>query len=292
MAIKNELLVFNNIETTDAYHALTELPFRRTPAYLPGITFTTDFVEKNISHNGRGSKLYIRKLNKATPKAVKATAANALDFEHKQTADDIEEINIDDVISRSEKIYQAVEAARTSEEGALKAESALDDVLEDVQAGISGYLTESVPANTTDAAITNGETMLAALLDTLSKLDENPDVLVVPRIGHTRLLELLTTGHFRANSREDVVRTGVVGTILGMDVVIDDNLAEGTDFVMYNHRHFPVFTIFNVFDMVEAIDFKGTYARAQVVMGGGREALEAADIGAAKGVWGLKYQQA
>ena len=120
-----DLLAFNDVETTDILQGIVQLPYVKPIAYVPGRTYSTEFEDITKGLGQRGSQAVIRKLGKGTVKSVKATAANALDFDHQETADDVEVIPIDDVISKSEKIYEAVDLARVSATGARKAEVVL-----------------------------------------------------------------------------------------------------------------------------------------------------------------------
>jgi len=63
-------------------------------------------------------------------------------------------IPIDDVISKSEKIYEAVDLARVSATGARKAEVVLTQVIEESQRLMSKYLVSSVPAVANAVALT------------------------------------------------------------------------------------------------------------------------------------------
>ena len=279
-----DLLAFNDVETTDVLQGIIELPYVKPIAYVPGRTYSTEFEDITKGLGQRGSQAIVRKLGKGTVKSAKVTAANALDFDHQETADDIEVIPIDDVISKSEKIYEAVELARVSATGARKAEVVLTQVVEASQGLISGYLVNSVPAVTVTDVLTP-ENIYEKILEAYGLLDETPTTIAVNKATYNLLLSLVTTGYFIANSREDAIRTGVLGSILGMDVVRDDHLT--VDFVIYNYNNFPVFTLMNTFDIVDALpDFKGAYALAQGIQGGGRTPLNLN----AEGLWGVKYK--
>ena len=281
-----DLLDFNDVETTDVLQGIIELPYVKPIAYVPGRTYSTEFEDIVKGLGQRGSQAIIRKLGKGTVKSAKVTAANALDFDHQETADDIEVIPIDDVISKSEKIYEAVDLARVSATGARKAEVVLTQVVEASQGLISGYLVNSVPAVAITDALTPTN-IYEKILEAYGLLDETPTTMAVNKATYNLLLSLVTTGYFIANSREDAIRTGILGSILGMDVVRDDHLT--VDFVIYNYNNFPVFTLMNTFDIVDALpDFKGAYALAQGIQGGGRTPLTLND----EGLWGISYKAA
>lgn len=279
----SDLLAFNATETTDLLQGIVELPYFKPIAFIPGVSFSKEYEDLTVAQGGRGSQAVIRRLGKGTVKSVKATASNALDFDHQETADDIEVIPIDDVVSKSEKIYEAVEVARQSATGAKKAEIVLNGVVEEVQEKISGYLTASVPAFGTTTALTP-ENTYDQILAVYGTLDKRPTTLAVNKAAYNNLLHLVTTGYFIANSREDAVRTGILGNVLGMNVVLDPNLE--ADFVMYDYTSFPVFNIFNAFEIVDAKPtFIGSFALAQMITGGGRAPLALSD----DGLWGIKY---
>lgn len=281
--VKADLLAFNNIETTDALQGIVELPHFKRVAYIPGRTYSTEYEDIVIAKGQRGSQAIVRKLGKGTVKSVKATVANAFDFAHENTADDIEIIPIDDVLSKSEKIYEAVDIARVSETGAKKAEVVLNDLIEHSQGLISGYLTASVPAMATPVKLTTAN-IYEKVLEAFGKVD-NATTLMVTGAVYNLLLHLVTTGQFIANSREESFRTGVLGTILGLDVVRDDHLDH--DFVLYNFEAFPVFNPMSVFHIVDARpDFVGSYAQAQGLQGGGRTPMLITD----PFLWGVKYK--
>lgn len=281
-----DLLDFNDVETTDILQGIIELPYVKPIAYVPGRTYSTEFEDIVKGLGQRGSQAIIRKLGKGTVKSVKVTAANALDFSHQETADDIEVIPIDDVISKSEKIYEAVDLARVSATGARKAEVVLTQVIEESQRLMSKYLVSSVPAVANAVALTPTN-VYEKILAAYGLLDETPTTIAVNKATYNLLLSLVTTGYFIANSREDAIRTGILGNILGMDVVRDDHLT--VDFVIYNFNNFPVFTLMNTFDIVDAKpDFIGAYALAQGIQGGGRTPLTLDD----EGLWGVSYKVA
>lgn len=275
----NDLLAFNNVETTDILQGIVELPFLKPVAYIAGLTFSNKY--EDYLKGQRGSIVSIRKLGKGTVKKVKATAANALDFAHAETADDIEFINIDDVVSRSEKIYEAVDVARQSKTGASKAELVLLEVVEGVQENISTYLQRSLPY-VLDVGL-DYRNAKNKIIDAMGKV-EKPNVLMASKEFYNTLLKLVTTGDFIANPRETAIRTGIVGHILGLNVVVDYNLTT-EEFIIYDYEKFPVFVIFEEFDIVNAIDFKGSYARAQMLSGGGRTPTTLNT----QGLWGVKY---
>lgn len=289
MAItRADLLIFNNVESTDLVHSpALELPYSKPLAYIPNVTFSTRHEQLVRGQGGLGSQVVIRELHKGSVKKAKATDEGGLDYTHQHTADTIRVIPIDDVASKSEKVYEAVDKARQSKTGAAKAEIVYDSVLEATQEYFTGYLENSALESEDTVALTN-ENFLEILIAEQQKLDYRPDVLMVSKETYGIILGFLTTGEFRANPQETVVRTGVLGTILGLPVVVDYNLTK--DFVLYNKEHFPAFTMLENFDVIAAADFNGSYVRGQTLSGGGGRVLTTADIGTGAGIWGISYK--
>ena len=286
--VKGDLIAFNNVETTDAVFGAIELPYVKPVAYLPGVTYSTQYEDLVIAQGGRGSQLVVRELAKGSVKSVKANVANALDFTHEETADGIRVIPIDDVVSRSEKIYEAVEVARESKTGAAKAELVIDEIIEESQALFSGYLKESSLKSETTTPLTKSN-IIATLLTEEAKLDYPARILMVNKATLNILKQTFTDGHFLANPREEVIRTGVVGTVLGYDVFVDYNA--DFDFVLYNPEFFNGINIFNYFGVVDARpDFVGAYAQGQLIQGGEGKLWTTGDIGSGKGIWSIRYK--
>jgi hypothetical protein len=269
MAIQmNDLLAFNNVETTDPIVAVTKLPFFKQPAFIPNVSYVNGFEQYIRGVGGRGSQVIIRELGKGTATTVKATAAGAFDYTHAETADTVVVVQLDDVIKQSEKIYEAVDVARQSADGARKAEIVLNSLLDAAQVKITAYLETAAQAKTA-AAITDAAALKAALIsDYTTKFDYNPTTLQVSRATLGLLYQLLTADGFTPNPNETVMRTGVLGTILGMNVIVNENLDSKTAYVMYDHTKFSVFPVLEKLSIVPAIDFDGSYARGLMLLGG------------------------
>lgn len=297
----SDLILFNNVESTDPIVGITTTPFFKDAIYVPNITFVNGFDTYIKGQNGRGSQVLVRKLGKGSVKSVKANAANAFDYSHAETADTLLTVPIDDVISKSEKLYEAVELARASGTGAKKAEVVVGSIMEEVQRKISGYLVASAtPALTAGSEDTlTSSTLLAALIDARAKLDVRPDRLIVPLEVETMLLKLITTGDFLQYHGKDTLSTGNIGKILGMEVFVDPHMnyevgtlaapKVGHAFVMYNHNYFSVFPALEDFDAVGAIDFKGSYIRGQVLVGNESNLSGFAPTTKGNGSWAVKY---
>lgn len=263
-----DLLAFNNVETTDPIVAVTQLPFFKQPSFIPNVSYVNGF-EQYIrgAAGGRGSQVIIRELGKGSATTVKATASGAFDYSHAETADTVVVVQLDDVIKQSEKIYEAVDVARQSADGARKAEVVLNSLLDAAQTKITSYL-EAAAQPKTAAAIADAAALKAALIsDYTTKFDYNPTTLQVSRTTLGLLYQLLTADGFTPNPNETVMRTGVLGTILGMNVIVNEDLNAKTAYVMYDHTKFSVFPVLEKLSIVPAVDFDGSYARGLMLLG-------------------------
>ena len=270
MAItKANLIAYNGIESTDILFGATQTPYYRQPTYVPGVSCVNGFEEYVAGgQSGRGSIVLIRELGRGNVVTVKANVDGAFDYTHVQTADNVTAVPLDDVIKQSEKIYEAVDVARHSATGAKKADIVVNNVLQRAQELASGYLLAGANKSAV-GAIADGAALKAALIKEFVELDITPDILSVTKKTLGLLLTLVTGGDFIPNPREEAFRTGVVGKILGMDVVVDEALDDTkVAYIMYNHQYFGVFTVFKALSIVPAVDFDGSYARALVQQGG------------------------
>lgn len=282
--VMNDLLAFNNVETTDPVVAVAQLPFFKDAPYRPNYTYSIGYDEFIRGNNGRGSQVIIRELGKGTVTKVKATASGAFDYTHANTSDTVVVVSLDDVLKQSEKIYEAVDVARQSSTGAMKAEVVLSNLIDKQQETISGYLQGAVQTASATTAITTAAALKTDLIENYAKaLDIKPTRLMVSRDTLALLLQLTTGDGFVANPSETVIRTGVVGTILGMDVIVDENLDSAVVYVMYNHNKFFVFPVLEKLSIVQAIDFDGSYARGIMLLGG-----YGANKAKGSGSWGVK----
>ena len=286
-----DLIIFNNVESTDLIQGVTQLPYYKASPYQRNRTFVSGYDSLVEGQNGRGTQVVIRQLGKGAAVNVKANTAGAFRYTHAETPDRIITIPIDDVIKQSEEIFQAVEDARISRTGARKAEIVFNNIMEAVQENISGYLTNSVLTSADTTAVTS-ENVKQMFIDELLKLSYRPTIAMVSDATYAALLTLQTTGTFVA--RFDSIYTGFVGHFLGMDVYVDPNLDADVDFVLYNHNHFNVFEMLNYFDFIAATDFNGTYARALALMGGYGKKVDQAGVALTKatGAWGIAHKNA
>lgn len=267
----SDLLAFNNVESTDVLQGFAAVPYTKPVAYVYGFTMSAELEDISISSGLTGSQAIVRKLGKGNVKSVKATNAGALDFNIEQTADTIEVIPIDDVISKAEKIYGAIEAARETKTVAMKERAVLDALIEAQQELITGYLVASATNSAANTALAVN-TVKNDIIDALALLDYTPNTIAVTPTVHALLLKYLTSGEYVVLAQQDGRNTPMVAQFLGMNVIVDRNLAATTtQYVMYDADKFPVFNLFSSFRTVDgAPNFVGLISQGQLVLGGGR----------------------
>ena len=286
-----QLLVYNNVESTDPILGAVQAPFFREPTYVPGVTFVNGFEKHLVGENGFGSQVLVRKLGKGTATKVKATAAGALDFTHAETGDTLLTIPLDDIIKQSEKVYEFVEVARASKTGAIKAEVVVKNIGDKVQETISGYLQASALTSANVAAVALN-TIKDQIITDMSLLDYKPTVLVVSLAVQTLLLQLITTGDFLSYNGFDAIKTGAIGRFLGMEVFYDPNLGQKVDYVLYDHTKFGVFIQLESFDIIPAVDFKGSLIRGMVLIGNETNLAGFTPVAKGAGSWAVKHTNA
>lgn len=287
----NDLILFNNVESTDLLQGVLESPYYKPLTFIRNVTYVSGYETLVEGNEGRGTQVLIRQLGKGAVEKVKAGDANAFKFNHAETGDNLITIPIEDVVKQSEEIYQSVEDARVSRTGARKTEILLNNIMEAIQENISGYLANAVQVSVDTTAVTS-ENVKELFIAELLKLAYRPDIAIVSDEVYAALLTLQTTGQFVA--RFDSVYTGFVGHFLGMDVYIDPNIAADTNFILYNHNHFNVFEMLNYFDLVTATDFNGSYARGLALMGGYGKKVDETGVALTKatGTWGIAHKKA
>lgn len=288
MAITREnLLVFNGLESTDGIFGAVQLPYRKPLTFVPNVTYNTQIENLVLGADPRGSQIIVRKLGRGSTTTGKVTASGALKFSHAETADSTRVIPLDDFSKQSEEIFEAVDVARASKTGAQKAEVVFDNIIEDTQVFISGYLSNTATPNTATTLL-DEDNIIDAIIDAEQLLDYPADILAVNKATLALLKKTFVKGYFQANAREDVVRTGIVGTVLGYDVVLDYHA--DYDFVLYSKDHFFAYPLFNYFGIVDARpDFNGSYAQGLTICGGGGELIANTEVGTDAGIWGIKH---
>lgn len=282
----NDLILFNNVESTDLVQGITQIPYYKPLTFVRGRTYVSGYDELVLGENGRGTQVLMRKLGKGGATHVKANTTGAFKYTHKETADDLVVVPIDDVIKESEEIYEAVDLARVSATGGRKAEIVMNNIIEKSQELISDGLVNVLTTLATTAAV--DETNIKdIIIEAISEdLAYRPTVLLVNRKVYGSLLKLQTTGDFVSNF--DAIYTGFVGRILGLDVYINEDFDEDVDFALYNHNFFNVFEMLQFFDFVPATDFNGTYVRGLFLQGVYGEA----GLTVENGAWGVVKKNA
>lgn len=286
------LLIYNNVESTDPLLGATKIPFFREPTYIPNVTFVNGYEEFFAGRAGLGSQVLVRKLGKGTATQVKATAAGALDYTHAETADTLQTIPLDDVIKQSEKIYEVIERVRNTPTAGMKAEVVARNIGEKIQEVISGYIQASALASTSPKAAPTKSTIKDLLITDLQALDYKPNTLVVSKTVMGLLLQLTTDEGWTRYNGFDTIHTALIGDFLGMSVYVDPNLDAKCDWVMYDFTKFGVFIALEDLDLVPATDFKGSYCRGMVLMGNESNLATFAPTAHGQGSWAVKHLNA
>ena len=277
----NDLILFNNVESTDLVQGITKIPYAKPLTFVRGRTYTSGYQDLVEGANGRGTKVLIRKLGKGGATHAKANTSGAFRYTHDETPDSVIEVPIDDVIKQSEEVFEAVDLARVSATGGLKAEIVMNNLIELSQAKISEGLEAVLPALDNTDAVTAAN-VKEIMIDAIAKeVSHRPTVMLVSRAVYAELLKLQTTGDFVANFES--IYTGFVGRLLGVDVYINEDFPADVDFALYNHNYFNVFEMLQFFDFVPATDFNGSYIRGLWLQGTHGET----GLDVTNGAWGV-----
>lgn len=291
IALSN-LLIYNNVESTDPLLGATKIPFFREPTYIPNVTFVNGYEEFLAGRAGLGSQVLVRKLGKRTATKVKATAAGALDYVHVETADTLQIIPLDDVIKQSEKIYEVVERVRNTPTAGMKAEVVARNIGDKIQEVISGYIQASALASVSKKEAPTKSTIKDLLITDLQALDYKPNTLVVSKTVMGLLLQLTTDEGWTRYNGFDTIHTALIGDFLGMSVYVDPNLDSKCDWVMYDFTKFGVFIVLEDFDLIPANLFKGSYCRGMVLMGNETNLAGFTPTTTGNGAWAVKHLNA
>lgn len=263
-----DLILFNNVESTDLVQGALQLPYFKPITYIPNVTYSNGYEQYvNGGENGRGTQVLMRELGKGAATHVKANTAGAFKYTHAETPDTLVTIPLDDVFKQSEEIYEAVDLARTSATGARKFEIVINNIIELSQKFIGAGLVAAANAHA-DTTPTTAANVLEQFIDIMGlELDYLPTVAVVSPKVYTELLKLTVDGSFIPAIKFDTIRTGIVGQVLGVDIYVDKDFDADIDFVLYNHNFYSVFNVLEFFDAVQATDFNGSYARGLMLQG-------------------------
>ena len=260
---------------------------------------TKTFTDK---YNERAGQIYARRLGK-TPATVKdATTSGGLDLVHTETADSLVLIQKKDAISRSEKCYELVETLRASGRSVDKVAEVVAEFKEALQIQMMKYLLATPVEDSavgvggaTRSANTEKSTDLKGLLtDILADRQQIrvnggvADTLIISPEAETLFLaNAYTSGNaFIPETNEELVKTGKIGRLYGMNVYTSNLLGGGVpvtggnapansgdaskcEYVIYDHDTFAVACDILGLRMVNAIDFIGSYAQIEAIAGGG-----------------------
>jgi len=259
---------YDAIASVDARFApILEKNLWKDATFRPGVTFTTKYSVK-------AGQIFVRRLRKVQANQKTATNAGGLDFAHTHTADDLIPIVLDQVFDASEKIYEVVEQARESGQGAQIMEVVVNSVNEKFQAYALTVLLANgqTDADVAAVAANDYETRIVATRKALRDNGANPDTLIVS----TRIygFMLADTGKkYFPNANEEIMRTGAYGRFLGYPVyesnLLTDTGSNGsTEYILYDHEAYSIIYALDTVRMVDAgKDFVGSYAQAQMVAG-------------------------
>ena len=290
---------FNNLETVDTvFSKILVKNLFKDETFKPGVTFTDKY-------NERGGQIYARRLGKQAATVKNALAASGLDLTHTETADSLVLIPKRDAISRSEKCYKFVEELRATGESVDKVAEVVEEFKEGCQVLWMSYLLkDTVTANgvevggaTRSSSTTASSTLAGLIADILADREQIrvnggvADTLIIsPAMESLFLANAYTSGNaFIPETNESLVKEGKIGRLYGMNVYVSNLIGDGTpsvlpvagnapantgdaancEYIIYDHETFAIACDIEGIDLVNAIDFFGSYARIQAVCGGG-----------------------
>lgn len=291
---------FNTVETVDVvFSKILVANLFKDETFVAGKTFTDKY-------NERGGQIYARRLGKTAGAKKDATEAGGLDLQTAtETADSLVLIQKKDALSRNEKCYDLVETLRASGKSVDKVAEVVEEFKELCQITWMGYLLATpVLSNAvglggaTRIANTEANTTLADLIkDILGAREQirvnggNADTLIVsPQMETLFLANAYTSGNaFLPETNEEVLKTGKIGRLYGLNVYSSNLIGGGTptvlpvagnapantgdaakcEFIIYDHDAFAIAMDIEGLRLTNAIDFIGSYAQIQAVCGGG-----------------------
>lgn len=291
---------FNTVETVDVvFSKILVANLFKDETFKAGVTFTDKY-------NERGGQIYARRLGKTAGQKKDATEAGGLDLQTAtETADSLVLIQKKDALSRNEKCYDLVETLRASGKSVDKVAEVIEEFKELCQITWMSYLL-ATPAlenavglgGATRIANTEANTTLANLIkDILGAREQirvnggNADTLIVsPQMETLFLANAYTSGNaFLPETNEEVLKTGKIGRLYGLNVYSSNLIGGGTptvlpvagnapantgdaakcEFIIYDHDAFAIAMDIEGLRLTNAIDFIGSYAQIQAVCGGG-----------------------
>ena len=291
---------FNTVETVDTvFSKILVQNLFKDETFVPGKTFTDKY-------NERGGQIYARRLGKTAAAVKDATASGGLDLQSAtETADSLILIQKKDAISRNEKCYDLVETLRASGKSVDKVAEVVAEFKEACQIHwMSSLLNDTVTANgvllggaSRSASTTASATKAAFVADLLADYEQirvnggRPDVLIIsPKIEALLLADAYTSGNaFIPETNEEVLKSGKIGRLYGMNVYSSNLIGDGTpsvlpvagnapansgdaancEYIVYDHDAFAIAMDIEGLRLVNALDFIGSLAQIQAVCGGG-----------------------
>lgn len=289
----------NNSETVDTtFSPVLVKNLFKDNTFIPGVTFTDKY-------NERAGQIYARRLGKTAATSKDATTSGGLDLTHTETADSLVLIQKKDAISRSEKCYDLVEKLRMSGKSVDKIAEVSEEFKEGLQIKWMSYLLAPTvsasgvgvggatrSSNTT--ADTELGTLIASILADRQQIRVNggvADVLIIsPEMETLFLSNAYKSGNaFVPETNEEILKTGKIGRLYGMNVFTSNLIGAGTpsvlpvagnapansgdaancEYIIYDHDAFAIATDIEGLRLVNAIDFMGSYAQVQGITGGG-----------------------
>ena len=257
-------------------------------------TFTDEY-------NERAGQIYIRKLGKPTITETTATNAGALDLVDTETADTLVLIQKKDVLSASEKCYEAVDELRASGKSVDKVKVVVESFREKCQVKWMSYLL-ATPAASDDVVVggatrtedtTADETLddlIESIVNVRKQIKANggtADVIIVnPSMEALFLTSSIKFGNaFVPETNEELLREGKLGRLFGMKVFVSNLIgddtpitgsvagntgdAANTEFIIYDHRTFGIAADIFGPRLQPSEHIFGSKAQVQGVMGGG-----------------------
>lgn len=282
--------------------------------FRPGVTFTNQYTE-------RAGQIYARRLGKPTVYVSDATTANGMRFTHAQTADSLIMIPRRDRVNVSEEVYEIVATLRADGRSIDKVTEVVQAFNEKCQMQYVGYLLQT-PAvagqvevgGSTLTADSGGDTIANITEFTASVLATREQIIVNGGRANVLLLApemetiLLTNASlpnnaFLPETNEERLRTGRIGKLYGIETYTTNLIGAGVpmnipvagnalqnignatlcDYIMYDYNAFAIAVDLWSPRIVEALDFTGSYAQCDSIMGGGvtNPALAYAKVNAA-----------
>jgi hypothetical protein len=171
----------------------------------------------------------------------------------------------------SEAIYEEVETARVSGTGVQKFETVMETVKEKWKPdALTTLVAGATAASGTDA--TAAADAKTAIIDVRKELKDNsakPNVLIASTKFFAAILGF-SGKEYQPNTNDEILRTGVVGTFLGIKVyeselLSDDGTAGATEFVMYDHDAFSILSKLIAARIIDAgKDWVGSAAQVHI----------------------------